>query len=301
MREKLLYTGASGFLGYNTLPLLSETYEVTTLGPTERDMVRCDLAKSVPELSERYDIVLHAAGKAHVIPRTEAEKQAFFDVNAGGTRHLCEALEKAGVPRALVFISTVAVYGREEGEEITEDHPLRGGTPYADSKIEAERYLTAWCTMYGVKLTILRPSLLAGNHATGNLGDMINGIRKGFYINIAGGEARRSVSMAADIARLIPLIQDKGGVYNLADSHQPSFGELSALIAEQLGKKQPKSIPMWIARMMAKAGDILGQKAPFNSRKLEKMTRSLTFSNRKLRKETGFEPSDVLKELRIEN
>lgn len=299
MKDKLLYTGSSGFLGYNTLPLLRETYEVTTLGPTERDMVRCDLATSVPELGERYDVVLHAAGKAHVIPRTEEEKKAFFDVNAGGTRHLCEALEKAGVPRALVFISTVAVYGMEDGEEISEDAPLKGGTPYADSKIEAEGFLEKWCAEQGVTLTILRPSLLAGMHATGNLGDMIRGIRKGFYLNIGKGEARRSVSMAADIARLLPLVQDKGGMYNLADNRQPSFGELSARIAELLGTKPPRSIPFWLARIMARTGDLLGEKCPFNSLKLNKMTRSLTFSNRKLREELGFEPSDVMKVLRI--
>ncbi len=299
MNDKLLYTGASGFLGYNTLPQLRERYDVTTLGQTERDMIRCDLATNVPPLSERYDVVLHAAGKAHIIPRTEEERRAFYEVNVGGTRHLCEALEQVGVPRAFIFISTVAVYGLEAGEEIGEEHPLNGGTPYADSKIEAEHFLEGWCAKHQVVLTILRPSLLAGMRATGNLGDMINGIRKGFYLNIGKGDARRSVSMAADISRLLPMVQDKGGVYNLADNHQPSFGELSVHIAQLMGKKPPISIPLWIAKIMARVGDMLGKKSPFNSTKLNKMTHSLTFSNRKLRTEIGFEPSEVLKELKI--
>ena len=114
--QKLLFTGGTGFLGKNIMPLLKERYEVTTCGITPYDMVKADLAKIVPELPERYDIVLHACGKAHVVPKTEEEKQAFYDVNLIGTIHLCDALEKVGVPKALVFISTVAVYGCEFGE-----------------------------------------------------------------------------------------------------------------------------------------------------------------------------------------
>ena len=75
--------------------------------------------------------MLHACGKAHVVPKTEAEKQLFFDINYIGTIHLCNALEKVGTPKALVFISTVAVYGCEFGELITEEHSLDGDTPYA--------------------------------------------------------------------------------------------------------------------------------------------------------------------------
>lgn len=55
------------------------------------------------------------------------------------------ALENVGVPKALIFISTVAVYGCEFGEQITEEHTLNGTTPYAKSKIMAEEYLTNWC------------------------------------------------------------------------------------------------------------------------------------------------------------
>ena len=49
--------------------------------------------------------------------------------------NLCKALEKAGIPKALVFISTVAVYGCEYGDLITEEYPLDGTTPYADRLI----------------------------------------------------------------------------------------------------------------------------------------------------------------------
>lgn len=297
--ERLFFTGGTGFLGKNVMPLLKEQYEVTTCGITSDDMIKANLAKEVPVLDKHYDVVLHACGKAHVVPKTEAEKQAFFDVNYQGTVNLCAALEKVGVPKALVFISTVAVYGCEFGELITEEHPLNGDSPYAKSKIMAEEYLTEWCKKNDVVLGILRPSLLAGKNAPGNLGAMVNGVRKGFYMNIAGGKVVKSILMAEDIARIMPALIKKGGVYNVCDTRQPSFGELSVSVAKQLGKHKPISIPYWMAWCMAKVGDLLGSKAPINSYKLEKMTKSLTFSNEKARKELGWEPLDVLENYKV--
>ena len=296
---KLLFTGGTGFLGHNIKPILDKQYEVTTCGITDEDNIKCNLAKEVPQLPERYDIVLHAAGKAHVVPQTEEEKRAFYEVNLSGTIHLCDALEEFGVPKALIYISTVAVYGCEYGELITEDHPLNGTSPYADSKKQAEEYLQNWCKTRDVKLSIIRPSLLAGKNAPGNLGDMVEGIKKGYYMNIAGGRVVKSIMMAEDIARLLPALIDKGGIYNVCDSRQPSFGEISKSIAKQLGKREPLNIPYWLAWLMAKVGDLLGNKAPFNSYKLEKMTKSLTFSNEKARTVLNWEPLDVLTNFNI--
>lgn len=297
--EKILFTGGTGFLGKNVRPILDKKYEVTTCGITSDDMIKANLATETPKLDKHYDIVLHACGKAHVVPKTEAEKQAFFDVNFTGTVNLCDALEEVGVPKAIVFISTVAVYGCEYGDLITENHPLEGKTPYAKSKIMAEEYLTEWCKKNNVVLGILRPSLLAGKDAPGNLGAMVNGVRKGFYMNIAGGKVIKSILMAEDIAHILPSLVEKGGTYNVCDTRQPSFGELSISVAKQLGKGKPMNIPYWMAWCMAKVGDLLGSKAPINSYKLEKMTKSLTFSNEKARKELGWEPLDVLDNYKI--
>ena len=297
--KKLLFTGASGFLGNNIRHILEKSYEVHTIGLTDDDDIKINLAKEVPPIKMHYEMVLHAAGKAHSVPMTEAEKQVFYDVNYQGTVNLCSALEEAGIPSSLIFISSVAVYGCEFGEEITEEHPLEGTTPYAESKIMAEKYLTDWCAKNGVVLGILRPSLLAGRKPVGNLGDMVSGIKKGFYLNIAGGKVKKSILMAEDIANLLPLLEEKGGIYNVCDTYQPTFGELSASVAKQLGKHKPISIPYWMAWCMAKVGDLLGSNAPINSYKLEKMTKSLTFSNAKARRELDWEPLDVLTNYRI--
>ena len=295
----LLFTGASGFLGSNLYSLLKEEYKIDTVGLIPQDDYPINIAKDIPIFIEIYDVVLHAAGKAHSVPKTEEEKQLFFDVNLQGTKNICSALEKAGIPKAFIFISTVAVYGCDFGENITEEHPLNGDTPYALSKIEAEKYLEGWCAMHNVKLSIIRPSLIAGPNPPGNLGAMIKGIKLGGYLSIGGGKARKSVLMVQDIANLIPLLVERGGVYNVCDSYQPTFRELEAVVCKQLNRKLPFSIPYWMADMMAKVGDILGEKAPINTLKLSKITKSLTFSNEKAIRELGWKPMSVLDNFKI--
>lgn len=298
--KKLLFTGASGFLGQNIRPILANNYEITTIGLTKEDTYTVNMANKIPALTERYDVVLHAAGKAHVVPKTEAEKQSFYNVNLQGTKNLCKALEKSGIPQAFIFISTVAVYGCEFGSNITEEHPLNGDTPYALSKIQAEEFLTEWCNKHGVILSIIRPSLIAGPNPPGNLGAMIKGIKTGRYLSIGGGKARKSVLMVEDIARLLPLLVEKGGIYNVCDDEQPSFRQLETVICTQLNKKLPLSIPFWMAKCMAIVGDCLGNKAPLNSLKLKKITESLTFCNEKAKRELGWKPTPVLENFRIE-
>lgn len=297
--EKLLFTGGTGFLGRNIKPILDKTYNVTTIGIMDADMIKANFVTGIPNLPERYDIVLHAAGKAHIYPKTEAERQAFYDVNLKGTIHLCEALEKVGVPKAFVFISTLNVYGDKPGNMDTEDErPLVGDSPYADSKIKAEQYLTEWAKKHNVTLGILRPSLLAGKGAPGNLGAMINGIRTGAYLSIAGGKAKKSVLMVDDIAHLVPLVAEKGGIYNVCDDHNPSFGELEATIAKQLGKRKPISIPYCMAKCLALVGDVFSF-FPINSKRLEKIVTSDIWSNEKAKRELGWKPMSVLENYKI--
>ena len=297
--QKLLFTGGTGFLGRNIKPILDRSYDVTTIGIMEADMIKANFVSGVPELPEKYDIALHAAGKAHIYPKTEAEKQAFYDVNYKGTINLCKALEKVGVPKSFVFISTLNVYGDVCGNNDTEDsRPLMGDSPYADSKIKAEEYLTNWCKEHNVILGILRPSLLAGKSAPGNLGAMVNGIRTGAYLSIAGGKARKSVLMVDDIAHLVPLVAEKGGVYNVCDDHNPSFGELEATIARQLGKRKPISIPYWMAKCLALVGDVFSF-FPINSRRLEKIVSTDIWSNEKAKRELGWKPMDVIENYKI--
>lgn len=297
----LLISGIHGFVGSNIAPLLHSSYDIYGLDietKLSNNVVKTIHWNEIEKLPV-CDIILHLTGKAHSIPRTVDEEQVFYDINLGLTKRLCAALENSGIPKSFIFISTVAVYGLESGEDITEDFPLNGTTPYALSKIQAETFLTEWCHRNNVILTILRPSLIAGPNPPGNLGAMIKGIKTGKYLSIGGGKARKSVLMVQDIARLIPLVADRGGIYNVCDSNHPGFRELERLICRQLNKSGVISIPLFLAKIVAKTGDFLGKYAPFNSVKLSKMTNSLTFSNEKAKKELDWQPMDVIENFKI--
>ena len=299
MQTNLLYTGATGYLGYNTLSFLEKDFKVSTLGLSDADFVS-DLSKEISNLSSTaFEVVLHAAGEVHAIAATRKEKQHFFDVNLQGTKNLCLALEQSGMPKSFIHISTVAVYGAVKGEEITEEHPLNGTSPYARSKLLAEEFLMDWCKKNNITLSILRPALIAGHNPLGTLGCMINGIKSGFYFNISGNKAKKSIVMAQDIATLIPKLANKGGIYNLSDGYHPSFEELSQLIANQLNKKTPVAIPYYKAKTIALCGDLLGRYAPLNTGKLSKIVNTLTFSNKKAVEELKWTPLNVLEHFKI--
>src|SRR5665648_314148 len=136
---KILITGASGFLGSTMVPhLLSLHHSLTTIGITDTDNIHCNLASSIPNIDTNVDWVIHAAGKAHVVPRNSNEIAEFYQVNLEGTKNLLKGLEQTDkLPKAIVFISTVAVYGVESGTNITEEYPILGNSPYALSKIQA--------------------------------------------------------------------------------------------------------------------------------------------------------------------
>lgn len=293
--DKMLFTGASGFVGRNIIPVLSERYKITTLGTSESNDIRVDISDMDIVSEEKYDVVVHAAGLAH---KNKIEEQKYYDINYQGTLNLCRMLEN-NPPRSFIFISTVAVYGKEEGESITEEYALEGDTPYAKSKIMAEDFLKEWCEEKNVILTILRPSLIAGPNPPGNLGAMIKGIGNNRYFSIAGGKAKKSVLMVRDIANIIPLVENKGGVYNICDDQNPAFRQLENVILNQLGKSTLINIPYALARCMAMVGDLMGKHAPVNSKKLKKIIKPLTFSNEKAKKELGWKPLDVLENFKI--
>ncbi|MDB5121054.1 MAG: NAD-dependent epimerase/dehydratase [Sphingobacteriales bacterium] len=293
----ILLTGASGFLGNSICKYLFEE-NIITLGRHNADII-CDLSDTIPKLFTA-EIVVHAAGKAHSIPKTYSQKQDFFDVNVNGTINLLKGLEQSlVVPKAFVFISSVAVYGLSQGTLIDEQAPLSARDPYGQSKIDAEQIIQKWCDKNSVSCTILRLPLLIGQNPPGNLGAMIRAIRNGYYFNIAGGLAKKSMLMAEDVARFILPVSQIGGIYNLTDGYHPSFKELSIRIANELSKNEPLNIPVWLANWVAKVGDIMGDKFPLNSHKLSKINSDLTFDDTKAKYVFGWSPRHVLEVLII--
>ena len=285
---KILLTGSSGFLGNILFTFLSKDFLVRTIGKNKSSNYQIDLRLPF-ELNESFECIIHTAGKAHLVPRSQEDAHAFWDVNVVGTRNLLKALE-AHPPKRFVFISSVAVYGNTFGELLTEQSPVLARDPYGQSKIQAEAEVMEWCQRYGVIYTILRLPLVYGENPPGNLKVMWQGIRKGYYFNIAGGKARKSIVRAEDVARFILPASEVGGVYHLTDGVHPSFHALSQMMGKSIGRNWIPNLPLWAARFLALIGDLLGPAFPLNSDKLVKITSDLTFDDSCARANFGWTP-----------
>lgn len=289
---RVLVTGAGGFLGkYLKQGLLKAGYEIETIGLAgEENDITCDLSKNVPELKNQYVAVLHAAGKAHSIPKTAEQKQAFWDVNLGGTENLLKAIENSNnKPQAMVFISSVSVYGLDSGENIAESHSLNAADPYGQSKIKAEEKVADWCKANSTNYFNLRLPLLAGANPPGNLGSMIKALKKGYYFRIGKGSARKSIVLASDVGNFIPTLFSKtqSGEYNLTDGIHPTFAQIEDKIAAEINTKVKIKIPDFIAKVIAFKGNFI-PKFPLKTRQYKKITSTLTFADDKARNEIGW-------------
>jgi nucleoside-diphosphate-sugar epimerase len=292
LRSRILLTGSSGFLGKQILKII-DTEDVYTLNRAN-SFFNIDLSKKVPHLTISFDYVIHCAGKAHSIPNTEIEKSEFFDINVNGTRNLLEGLSKNKLPKYFVFISSVSVYGLTEGKNINERQPLYAKDPYGQSKIQAEKLVINWCNQNNVICTILRLPLLAGQDPPGNLSFMIIAIKRGYYFNISGVEAKKSIVLATDVAKIILKAAKVGGIYNLTDGEDPSIYQISKKISFLLNQKILLNMPFSLANIIAKIGDIFGDAFPLNRTRLNKLTCSLTFDDSKARMSFGWNPNSVL-------
>lgn len=297
LNNSVLLTGSAGFLGSELKTFLTENgYKVITLGRRNADII-CDLGKSIPLIPSNIDFVIHAAGKAHIVPKTEQEGVDFFTVNVKGTENLLAGISQSESKiKSFVFISSVAVYGVSRGIEIDENKPLLAEDPYGKSKIEAEGIINRYCNSKGIQCAIIRLPLIAGKNPPGNLGTMISAINKGLYFSFGNGTVKKSMVLARDVAEFMPTLFKSKGIYNLTDGYHPTFNELETAISKGLGKTAKiKKIPGIVAKLIAKCGDLLGSKSPINSLKLKKMQSELTFSDQKARTELNWRPHEVIK------
>jgi nucleoside-diphosphate-sugar epimerase len=293
---KILLTGSTGYLSRPFIDNL-KNFTTTTLSRDHSDY-NIDLSKFIPKFQNSFDIVIHAAGKAHLIPKNNDEIDSFYQVNVQGTDNLLKGLT-INLPKQFVFISSVSVYGIIDGENINEFCQLLANDPYGKSKIEAEKIVKKWCDENNVICTILRLPLVIGKNPPGNFGAMIRGIKKGYYFNIGGGGAKKSMVLASDIAKFIFKAANVGGTYNLTDGIHPTFHDLSKSISQNIGKSFVPNLPLFIAKFLAKIGDILGNDFPLNSNKLSKITSTLTFDDSKARVAFGWNPTPVLESFKL--
>ncbi len=285
----ILLTGASGFLGTAIAEnFFSSGNSVLTLGRSANSVIQCDLSKEIPSFNNRIDLIIHAAGLAHKVPKTEAEKQAFYDVNVKGTLNFLEGLRQSGTkPKQFLFISSIAVYGEGMGEypypqkEEAEKLEL---SVYGWSKWEAENLVREWCEKEGVNALIWRLPLIVGENAPGNLGAIEKAIKRGYYFRIGNSyqRFRYYVDVQELCDRVLALDGSESGTFNIITG-QKSYGHFEDELAEKYNKKI-KSLPMWLVKWAAKVGDFIPG-FPLNTYRFKKLESSLTFPNAAANKE----------------
>jgi UDP-glucose 4-epimerase len=174
--KRVLVTGADGFIGSHLVEaLVAEGAEVTALAlynafgsqgwldtvddevheavTIERGDVRD--AGFMARLVEGHETVFHLAALI-AIPYSYAAPQSYVDVNVTGTLNVLEAARRAGVGR-VIHTSTSEVYGTALRTPIGEDHPLQGQSPYAASKIGADKMAEAFARSFDLPVVVLRP------------------------------------------------------------------------------------------------------------------------------------------------
>lgn len=104
---------------------------------------------------EGIDVVFHLAALVS-IPYSYTAPRSFVDTNIGGTLNVLEAVRRQACGR-MVQTSTSEVYGTPEVLPITEAHPLQGQSPYAASKIAADKMCESFAAAFDVPVVTLRP------------------------------------------------------------------------------------------------------------------------------------------------
>lgn len=112
-------------------------------------------ARFVEAQCEGIDTVFHLAALI-AIPYSYQAPESFVDTNVRGTLNVLEATRRKGC-RRLVHTSTSEVYGTPATLPITEDHPLKGQSPYSASKIAADKLCEAYYCSFDTPVTVLRP------------------------------------------------------------------------------------------------------------------------------------------------
>lgn len=174
--KAVLVTGADGFIGSHLAEALAQQGgKVTALSlytgadrhgwldeidPELRAtirIVRGDIrdAAMMHRLLTDHEIVFHLAALI-AIPYSYEAPLSYIDVNVAGTANILEAARNHGTAR-IVHTSTSEVYGTAQTIPIMEGHPLVAQSPYAASKIAADKLAQAYALSFDLPVAILRP------------------------------------------------------------------------------------------------------------------------------------------------
>ena len=240
--KQVLIVG-SGDVARRIIPWLARRFLVRALvrRPEERDALRAlgatpivadlDRPASLARLAGIADYVLHCApppGEGQDDPRTR--------------RLLAALMQRASLPRRLVYISTTGVYGDCAGAWLDETRPLRPASARAVRRVAAENRLRRFGCRSGCRVSVLRAPGIYDSDARLPLARL----RKGEPVLAPEDDVFTNHIHADDLAHLLALALFRGRpnrVYNASDDSQLRMGEYFDLVADAVGLPRPPRLP----------------------------------------------------------
>jgi nucleoside-diphosphate-sugar epimerase len=161
-------------------------------------------------------------------------------INVEGSVRLAQQASQAGV-RRMIFMSSIKVNGEATKEQpFTENDLPAPLDPYGISKLEAEKALQDICSRSGLELTVLRPTLIYGYGAKGNLLKLMKAVDRGWPLPIGAVHNRRSLLGMGNLIEAVKLCLTHpaaaGATFLVSDERPVSSSQLATCIGQELGR-----------------------------------------------------------------
>ncbi len=222
----ILLTGSNGFLGSYFINKYSEKYNINKFSFQNNNFEDLDLINT--------DTIIHLSALVHQM--NGASEEEYIRVNITQTLDLAKKAKSSGV-KHFIFMSTVAVYGIEIGV-INKDSKYNPITNYGKSKLKAELKLQK-IENSSFRVSIIRPPIVNGYNAPGNMKSLINLLKKVSILPFANIQNKRSMIYVGNLCHLIDMIIQKQerGFFLASDDKSITTTRLIELIAKELDKK----------------------------------------------------------------
>jgi NAD dependent epimerase/dehydratase len=197
---------------------------------------------SVRDLVEGTQVVYHLAAIGSV-PYSYSAPRSFVDINTIGTLHVLEAVRACRTPR-LVHTSTSETYGTARSVPISESHPLQAQSPYAASKIAADKLVESYHLSFGVPVVTLRPFNTFGPRQSTRaiIPQVITQLATGSrQLRLGALDPTRDFSYVTDTVQAFidvaeaPASAVLGEVFNCGPGDEIAIGKLAEDIARLMG------------------------------------------------------------------